>query len=576
MTTNTSALSHIGDVNAGNSSSGALSSYRLKASGSLGSAGSILTSNSTGGISWENIKTDYEIYVSPNGNDTIGNGSINQPFKTIERAIEAARVLVEPDENTKGQVSAIYLHAGDYYENNPLTLPEGIAIIGNSLRGTNIIAKNHNLDVFYLNNASYIRDVTVKGYWHELSNIPGAPTTNDSTGQNTGRNLLDGASARSLAYWELLGGVDPANPLDPPPYAQAPAAFAFPPDGIYGWDPTINQWRLGVPVTRSPYVLNCTSLTTTGIGLKIDGELAEGDDPTNPGTRSCIGGLYTIINQGGIGVLLINQGYSQLVNIYTICTEYSIIAESGGFCSLNCSDTTFGKYGLFANGHSPQTNRGFVLSQEAGNSNTFTIQLYKTNPDGSDNLVGGTYRTPFINNTIKFGPDDENDPNYDPNYYTITSTTVPTQSGPNAGRITLNTIESIPRRKLPNTPVILYQRSQMTASGHTFEYSGTGIDIRYAVPFIGGTYNGTTFGIPRTDLLVVDDTTRQNLPTTDQHYATVSSGGVVNYTSTDQYGNFSIGSGMTIVGPTSSIQGITFQKSLFGLMTPFILALESS
>ena len=50
--------------------------------------------------------------------------------------------------------------------------------------------------------------------------------------------------------------------------------------------------------------------------------------------------------------------------------------------------------------------------------------------------------------------------------------------------------------------------------------------------------------------------------------------GKVFFTSTDQNGDFRIGSGLVISQATGVLSGRTFQKSLFAEMTPFILALE--
>ena len=51
-------------------------------------------------------------------------------------------------------------------------------------------------------------------------------------------------------------------------------------------------------------------------------------------------------------------------------------------------------------------------------------------------------------------------------------------------------------------------------------------------------------------------------------------GGKVYFTSTDQKGNFKIGGDLTIDRGLGTITGVTFDKSLFAVMTPYILALE--
>ena len=94
-----------------------------------------------------------------------------------------------------------------------------------------------------------------------------------------------------------------------------------------------------------------------------------------------------------------------------------------------------------------------------------------------------------------------------------------------------------------------YQRSYMSASGYLFEYVGSGSNYG-ALPQVG-----------RVD------------PIQSREVVMLDSGKVF-FTSTDQNGDFRIGSGLVISQATGVLSGRTFQKSLFAEMTPFILALE--
>jgi hypothetical protein len=51
-------------------------------------------------------------------------------------------------------------------------------------------------------------------------------------------------------------------------------------------------------------------------------------------------------------------------------------------------------------------------------------------------------------------------------------------------------------------------------------------------------------------------------------------GGQVYFTSTDQLGDFRIGNGLVINRVDGTITGRTFNKALFAVMTPYILAIE--
>ena len=93
----------------------------------------------------------------------------------------------------------------------------------------------------------------------------------------------------------------------------------------------------------SPYVHNCSSITTTGTGMRVDGNLSTG-------LKSMVLDSFTQINEGGNGIEIINRGYAQLVSIYTICTDIGILCKDGGFCSVANSDSSFGTYALVADG----------------------------------------------------------------------------------------------------------------------------------------------------------------------------------------------------------------------------------
>ena len=79
--------------------------------------------------------------------------------------------------------------------------------------------------------------------------------------------------------------------------------------------------------------------------MRVDGSVVTG-------LRSMVVDAYTQYNQGGIGVHHLNRGNTQLVSIFTISCDISIMCETGGFCSLTNSNTSFGNYGLISDGYS--------------------------------------------------------------------------------------------------------------------------------------------------------------------------------------------------------------------------------
>ena len=82
-------------------------------------------------------------------------------------------------------------------------------------------------------------------------------------------------------------------------------------------------------VNQGPYIRNCTNFVANSIGMKIDGNAVIGD------TKAMNVDSYTQYNQGGIGVSISNNGYAQLVSIFTICNDQSIVCLNGGQCDSN-------------------------------------------------------------------------------------------------------------------------------------------------------------------------------------------------------------------------------------------------
>ena len=267
-------------------------------------------------------------------------------------------------------------------------------------------------------------------------------------------------------------------------------------------------------ITTSPYIQNCSSITTTGCGMRIDGNLAQG-------LRSMVTDSYTQVNEGGIGIHILNQGYAQLVSIFTICTSYGVLVESGGYCSITNSNSSFGTYGLVADGKITLSNTGAISG--AG-------QI------GQNILIDGLAEQPTSNQSLSFDGG--------VTLYDIWEAT-PLSGG--ASVVTIS--EALPVPLPDDTPVTFYIRSAINASSHTFEWVGTGTTLATALPATGA------------------------MPVQANEVQQLNGGSVV-YTSTDQRGDFRIGSQLTINGASGTITGDTFDKALFAVLTPYILAIE--
>ena len=433
--------------------------------------------------------------------------------------------------------TTVKVMSGNYVEDNPITLPAFSAVVGDDLRTVKVLPSNTTSDIFHVNKACKLQNMTFSGH------------------------------------------------LSPS------AAVAF---------PTAGATNVGGGKWKGPYIQNCTSDTTTGTGIRVDGNLAVK-------TKSMNVDAFTQYNQGGVGVAVTNEGYAQLVSVFTICCDKAITCHAGGQADLANSNCSFGTLGLVADGKGSTQFIGTVTSSAAAAQDNVTLQIGigQTRPyDGQIVFFGelfesvetitvgsggtGYTSTPTVTIDAPTGPAGEtatafatlegesvasitiissgsqyqttpnvtiSAPNVgvntatatavmDPIYYTINSSTPPS-----AGITTLTLAENLLSTVGVGTSVHFFQQSKIIASSHTFEYIGSGNTITLATPKRGGV-------------------------TIQANEVTSSNGGKVIYTSTDQAGNFRIGDDLQINQNTGTISGRSFSKSLFSEMTPFILALS--
>ena len=132
-----------------------------------------------------------------------------------------------------------------------------------------------------------------------------------------------------------------------------------------------------------------------------------------------------------------------------------------------------------------------------------------------------------------------------PSYYTVSKASLP---DPVTGISTVTLDGQVPYDVGVGMEVYFYKQSRVLASSHAFEYIGSGINVKTALPQNGG--------------VTIPENETVNL-----------NGGLVVFTSTDQSGNFKIGDGLIINQNTGTISGTSYSKSLFSTLTPFILAL---
>ena len=165
------------------------------------------------------------------------------------------------------------------------------------------------------------------------------------TPQNPGSDLFHVAPGIYISEVSFVGTMNSGS-----------AIVAFNPDIVYYY-------------TQSPYIRNCTNFVTNSIGMKIDGSKNIGP------FKSMVTDSYTQYNSNGIGVSLSNEGYGQIVSMFNINNDVAIAANTGGQCDITNSNSSFGNFGLIADGVGPRKYTGIVTTSQVANKDTFVLDL---------------------------------------------------------------------------------------------------------------------------------------------------------------------------------------------------------
>jgi len=541
------------------------------------------------GVSWRpsGVQTKRTLWVSKNGCDT-NSGLLEGDAKYTVAA--AAAIAQEGD--------TIKVRSGVYIENNPIGLRTDVAITGEDLRLVTIVPNNTNRDVFHVRRGCLIENLSFAG---------ATITTNHPRCGAVAFPPIQ-ASVNSGLDFQAVSGFTPLGPAN---------------EGAAG------RWR-------SPYVRNCTNFMTGSIGMKINGDHADaaftGTNDGGQDLKSMVCDSFTQYNEAGIGVSISNNGYAQLVSIFTIGCEIGIGVSSGGQCDLTNSNSSFGIKGLVADGYGDIEFTGTTSGTTDAQSDT----IISTNTKDSGNNI----RIPFDGQGVYFELDMSN---YDDTTSTSTVTaplqvvrSIEVVNGGNDGDysvgsppiITLNETPQGPESILPEfspnvsaagtitsvdvinsgrnflpsqnlsavvssgnatfrvkTDPILFTVSEATESAAVTGIST--VTFNEFIPY--QVFNSTPVKFVRLSRIITSSHSFEYIgagtdintsnpfqggkPVPENEVIAIN-GGQIPFTSTDQKGNFRIGDGLTIDQTTSTIRGRDFNRAIQAQLTPLILALR--
>ena len=312
------------------------------------------------------------LYVSPEGIDTNDGTEPHKPFKTIKAAVESLGSAVAS--NIKRYT--IFVGSGNYTEQNPIAVPPGVAIVGDTLRTVRLTAANPTKDYFHCHDSNYFYGLRFLDLKHpafafsypcstaigtiSAGGVSGLTMIHTESGYVNGESvnvIIEGPDASgsvATATATVSGGILSINMVN---NGSGYVAGEKPHISIQA--PTSKRPVIGT----SPYIQNCSSITgpitTDGVtlslnpaspnyaplpynindvrnasnavigsgiideqgaggGIRIDGNLVSGSSPL----ESFVADAFTQVNQGGPGHLVINKGYAQFVSCFTTFCTY--------------------------------------------------------------------------------------------------------------------------------------------------------------------------------------------------------------------------------------------------------------
>ena len=93
-------------------------------------------------------------------------------------------------------------------------------------------------------------------------------------------------------------------------------------------------------------------------GSLVDGSVVSDRSPI----QSFVYDAFTQINQGGRGIHITNNGYAQLVSVFTVFCSVGVQVDNGGIASIVNSNANFGDICLFASGYGKREFSGTVYN----------------------------------------------------------------------------------------------------------------------------------------------------------------------------------------------------------------------
>ncbi len=287
-------------------------------------------------------KSYFEVLEVPNGDEIKINAGITTQ----------AHSYVQGGLMTDLTPAILKLSASQFYEQLPIVVPPYTAIVGNALRGSQVLPKvgtsddgttpNNRSQMFQMSDSTTIQAISMKGL-EGFHYDPNAPWVLDNTNVRTGIGTT--AAGVFIAF-------NPDSPInDKSPYVKDCTAFS---DNASEADPP----RFG----------------GAAVGVLADGGLHK------EGAKSMVFDAFTHVASDGAGYLLDKSAIAEIVSCFTYYARWGYYSGGGSRIRAVGGNNSYGDYGVISSGFSseetPRTARIFgdlLAVQSATKAGTVSV-----------------------------------------------------------------------------------------------------------------------------------------------------------------------------------------------------------
>jgi hypothetical protein len=260
-------------------------------------------------------------------------------FNIVLTALSGQTITGIPSINA-GILSSIYVKVGTYDEQLPIVVPENCNILGDSIHDVFIqpaaglsddgVTPNNRSKMFLMSDGTLLKTVTMQGLTGYVTNVASPTDVTVAT----------------------IGGIyiafNPASPI----------------------------------ISKSPYIIECSSFSSGGIGAKVDGGVHV------PGNKSMLFSQYTNLHDLGVGFWINGDGKAEIVSCFAYYCQIGYVASDGGTIRSLNGNCSYGTYGAVSIDYN--VNETPVVGSLYGNQLTYNKNALVGTFSAGDTIVGAT------------------------------------------------------------------------------------------------------------------------------------------------------------------------------------------